>query len=87
MKCESRLTLAIFTVRHELMCACWNMDPSDRPTFAQIAEMLTNFTKSSAEEYQRQETRQIESDYYLQPVEIGDTPIYNSEPLNILTPE
>lgn len=70
------------------MCACWEIDPSNRPAFHEICETLGTFM-SENEEYERAQTKEIEDNYYSQS-DAGDddVPIYcaQKEP-NIPAPE
>lgn len=60
------------------MCACWSLDPRGRPSFSDICETLIIFN-DDASNYKRLQTQGIEDDYYLQPTNPDDRPVYEEE--------
>lgn len=62
---------------YELMCTCWELTPSERPTFSDISESLAEFMDEQSD-YPRQQTRDIDDNYYSQPPEETEKPIYST---------
>ncbi|XP_067935788.1 uncharacterized protein [Watersipora subatra] len=63
---------------YELMCACWIVEPEDRPTFAQICRALENFLNANSD-YHRESTRRLEGSTYYSFLEGESNPAYEND--------
>jgi len=62
------------------MCGCWQQNPHDRPKFHEIFDTLTSFLSEENQDYERSETLEIDSDYYLIASTEEDKPIFKPPP-------
>lgn len=43
---NARVLHVYFIRRYSIMLNCWNQEPTDRPSFADLAELLSDFLQS-----------------------------------------
>ena len=68
--------------RYRLMSRCWMTESSERPTFCEISQQLSEILTENTTiyMYERILTYDMGDDYYMQPTDEDDKPIFCSEP-------
>ena len=80
--CEySLLLLPLLSLhRYGLMSRCWMTESSERPKFSEISQQFSEILTENTTIYERTLTSDLGDDYYMQPTDVDDKPIFCSEP-------
>ena len=62
------------------MSRCWMTESSERPKFSEISQQLSEILTENTTIYERIHTSDMGDDYYMQPTDEDDKPIFCNEP-------